>query len=450
MKNCLKKSKLKLSIFFLGTLAFSCKDRKFNTTETKNTDVVDSSFDNNKSKIDFDMSKGEFEIPAVTENQLQICSYNIQFLGSSLKRDANFIADALKNCDIVVVQELVAFPYRYVYPESVSWEEFKKPTDPSRDIDDGDFESARFFAEMKKNNFAYTLSSENTGASQFHASSTGNEWWVTFFKLDKIKVAADLPKGFLEERRFNSINFDRVPWALPLRIKKTGADFTLISVHLHFTSKPKDKEEDRRKIVTQGRISDSSELTQGEVDRLLRLTELEQIYGWIEKNKKYTDSNSKIHTEKDYIVLGDMNISGANEVAEIMKVVPNVRTLNPSAEIMTNSQGNEPYDHVMVSNDSNFKYPEKFKLLNMACRAALLGAPEFDPETKKPPEQSSANLKPKNTQCAQFEKVEGRKNFPILKLLDISSKGFWNEFRYRYSDHNPVFFTLDIPEKDDD
>lgn len=78
-----------------------------------------------------------------------ICSFNIQFLGSSTHRDNAALAGLVKDYDVVVVQELVAPPYPGSFPDG-------SPFEP-------DPQAAAFFDAMKANGADYWLSEEDTG-----------------------------------------------------------------------------------------------------------------------------------------------------------------------------------------------------------------------------------------------------------------------------------------------
>jgi len=206
-----------------------------------------------------DESQKEGEVQKVVE-PLKICSFNIQFLGSSKSRDDVALSKILKDYDIVVIQELVAPPYPGTFPDNTPF----KP----------DAESAEFFDEMKSLGFKYSLSEEDTGTGdRNHLNSFATEWWVSFYKPDKVKVASDLPSGFLAEDRTNHDDYERVPYAFAFRTNDENLDFVLVSVHLKPASPRASKE--RRKH------------------------ELTAIANWINDNDE---------TEKDFIILGDMNI----------------------------------------------------------------------------------------------------------------------------------------------
>ena len=52
---------------------------------------------------------------------LDICSFNIQFLGHFKNRDDEALAALVKDFDIVVVQELVAPPMKGQYPDGTTF-----------------------------------------------------------------------------------------------------------------------------------------------------------------------------------------------------------------------------------------------------------------------------------------------------------------------------------------
>ena len=53
---------------------------------------------------------------------LKVCSFNIQFLGSSKSRDDAALSIILKDYDIVVIQELVAPPYPGTFPDNTPFQ----------------------------------------------------------------------------------------------------------------------------------------------------------------------------------------------------------------------------------------------------------------------------------------------------------------------------------------
>jgi hypothetical protein len=235
---------------------------------------------------------------ALSENSISICSFNIQFLGNSTSRDDAALAEIVKEHDIVVVQELVAPPYAGTYPNG----------DPYT----GDTAAAEFFEEMKSRGFEYLLSEEDTGTGATnHNMGSATEWWVAFYKPGRIEVATDLPQGFLDSDHTDNPNFERVPYSFGFRSKEGGLDFVLISVHLQPGS--------------------------GSRNETRRFQELNAIARWVD---------SKDNTEKDYIILGDMNIEDCEELAE--NTPGGFVSMNSSCvPTNTNVNGPKPYDHVM-------------------------------------------------------------------------------------------------------
>jgi endonuclease/exonuclease/phosphatase family metal-dependent hydrolase len=306
-------------------------------------------------------------IPSVDSGKIYVCSFNIQFLGNFKKRDNVALADILKNFDIVIIQELLAPPFDGVFPNGESF----KP----------DKEAETFFKAMINQGFKYALSEEDTGpSSEIHQNSSSTEWWVGFYKELKVRVASDLPHGFLAVDRSNNPDFDRVPYAFPFRSLIDSSDFVLISVHLA----PDAIEQQRRKH------------------------ELDAIKSWINKN------DSK---EKDFIILGDMNIEDKEELSKDIPsgfISLNGKCLRTNTLInKTSDRGARPYDHIMY--------------------------------------------RPKYTSSEIDEKF----NMVILNLIDLM-KPYWisenqypgdpynhNLFKQYYSDHHPVFFRLKSNPDDD-
>ncbi len=229
-----------------------------------------------------------------------ICSFNIQFLGQSSVRDNAALADLLKPYDLVVVQELIAPPYAGQFPNGAKFRPEPR--------------AAKFFDAMKGQGFGYILSEEDTGkGATNHLNSTATEWWVTFFKSNRVDYATDLPHGFLSDKRFANPDFDRVPYAFGFRTKNRNSDFVLISVHLRPNS--------------------------GKADRARRAHELGAIGQWI---------NAHNSAEKDFIILGDMNIEDQADLANAMP--SGLVSLNEKLEpTNTNVNGPKPYDHVMFN-----------------------------------------------------------------------------------------------------
>lgn len=299
-------------------------------------------------------------IPSVDSSKIYICLFNVQFLGNFKRRDNVALADLLKNFDIVVIQELLAPPFNGTFPGGGNY----KP----------DKESEAFFKAMINQGFKFVLSEEDTGPQDnIHVNSAATEWWVGFYRNNKVRLAMDLPHGFLAADRSNNPDFDRVPFAFPFRSLKDSSDFVLISVHL---------------------APDAS-------GKLRRKHELDAIKSWI------TQHDSK---EKDFIILGDMNIEDKKELDNAM----------PAGFISLNEECKRTNTLINNSADS--------------------GAKPYDQIMYRP-------LYTSNEINKEFEMV-------VLNLIKLM-KPYWvssspypgdpydhNLFRQYYSDHNPVIFRL--------
>lgn len=311
-------------------------------------------------------------IPTATQTFLRVCSFNIQFLGNSKTRDNQALATLVKDFDLVVVQELVAPPYTGTFPNG---EPFKP-----------DSEAAKFFDPMKANGFEFKLSEEDTGTGDtIHSNGTSTEWFVTFFKPTVVGEAKDLPSGFLADDRSNHPDYERVPYAFGFRAKAGAPDFVLISVHLMPGDEPSAKA--RRKH------------------------ELASIAKWIDAHDD---------KEKDFIILGDMNIEDAAELAD---ATPQGRlSLNDECR-RTNTlindkpgKGAKPYDQVMYNttftkNEIDLSFD--FKVIDLI-------------EAMRP-----------------FWPADSGKPYP-------GDPYDHDKFRTAYSDHHPVEFRILITQTDDD
>lgn len=303
-------------------------------------------------------------------DEITICSFNIQFLGISKSRDNNALTDILKDYDIVVIQEIVAPPYKGKFPKGGSYRPVPVVTE--------------FFDLMWENGFKYVLSEEDTGPGiTNHKNASSTEWWAVFYKDDVVYYADDLPHGFLEKDRTANKNYERVPYAFPFRTVSENLDFVLISVHLQPGA--------------------------GSKNTKRRSHELKSIHKWIFKNNS---------SEKDFIILGDMNIEDKEELEDLN--LKDYLSLNEDC-VRTNTlinlnvnNGAMPYDHVMY----NTVYTT--------------------------------------------DDIDLDYGFVVIDLVKVM-KPYWtnnstypgnpyvhNEFRKYYSDHNPVVFKMIENNTDDD
>lgn len=243
---------------------------------------------------------GEEEVEGEPEGEeaaeaepLDVCTFNIKFVGNYFDKENEHLAEMLSVYDIVVVQELVAPPVDGVYPDGESYT--------------ADIEAKAFSDAMEAHGFSMLLSEEDTGSGDIHKASSATEWWIAFYRDDRVESAPDLPTGFLADDRSAHPVYRRVPYAFGFRTLDGAADFVLISVHLD----PDDDE--------------------------VRLGEFAGIAEWIDENDD---------TEKDFIILGDTNIQDEDELEAC---IPEGFVSMNSECCATNTKPDvpKPYDHVM-------------------------------------------------------------------------------------------------------
>lgn len=232
--------------------------------------------------------------PAATSSgSLNVCSFNIQFLGSSSRRDNAALAELMMPFDIVVVQELVAAP----------------ATTPT-ELPASRQNAAAFFREMSARGFKFVLSESDTGRTgPLNNYGTSTEWWVTFYRPEKVRPITDVPHGFISSPLAANPDFDRVPYGFAFRTPDNHCDFVLISVHLNPDNAARRKHE------------------------------LNAIGSWIAKQRA-------AQREQDFVIVGDMNLQNQ---AELRADTPeNFISLNDAC-VPTNVSptGPKPYDHVM-------------------------------------------------------------------------------------------------------
>ncbi|WP_319469963.1 endonuclease/exonuclease/phosphatase family protein [uncultured Pseudodesulfovibrio sp.] len=294
---------------------------------------------------------------------LKVVSFNIQFLGHFKKKDNKALAKLLSDYDLVFIQELVAPPIAGKYPDGTPFK--------------ADTEAKGFFDAMAMHGFSYKLSEEDTGTGEkIHKNSSATEWFVAFYKPHKVIPANDLAHGFLAEDRSNHSDYERVPYAFPFRAG--GADLVFISVHLQPGGSKK--------------------------ETARRAHEFESIFKWI------ANQNAP---ERDYVILGDMNIEDCEELASILPT--GFASLNNDC-IPTNTSPKtpKPYDHVIYNekDSANEMANNHFQVIDLVV--------------------------------AMGKKWSGeRGSFPGNPYRH-------KEFRMRYSDHHPIALKIVIDGTDDD
>lgn len=310
--------------------------------------------------------------PTSAGSSLALSSFNIQFLGLFTARDHLALATILRDFDIVVVQELVAPPFAANFPDG-------SPFKP-------DQEAAEFFNAMTALGFAYRLSVEDTGTGSVnHTNSSATEWWVVFYKAGRVEIADDLPTEFLADDRTDHEHYERVPHAFAFRTVDDRLDFVLLSVHLKPGS--------------------------GAAAKARRQEELTAIAEWVD------DHDVK---EKDFIILGDMNIEDCDELQSATP--PEFSSLNEKCVATnTNVNGPKPYDHVMYR-------------------------PAFTKEIDK-----AFDFRVFNLIEAMRPFWNSTDPYPGGSVNPIGLPAYdHNKFRVFYSDHHPVVFKMTVSETDDD
>ena len=300
---------------------------------------------------------------ALDTEYYDVLSFNIQFLGHFRDKQHSILAKIMAPYDLVFVQELVAPPYDGSFPDGTTYT--------------ADAEAHAFFEAMKAHGFEYVLSPEDTGTGdQIHRNTSATEWWVAFYKPGDISPATDLPNGFLASDRSNNDFYERVPYAFAFRFQN-ARDLVFVSTHLQ----PNDSRAAvRRRSVELGAIND------------------------------FVHANDD--AEKDFILLGDMNIKDCDELKAVTP--PGFVSLNDKCvPTNTSPRSPKPYDHVM--------YRPQFS------------ASEID---------TDFGLEVINLIEAVRPLWTGTSSFP-------GDPYDHDEFRTRFSDHHPVHFRIKAGTDDD-
>lgn len=298
---------------------------------------------------------------AAQTDEISVVSFNIQFLGSSSKRDNEALTDMLADFDLVFVQEVIAPPYDGEFPDG----------DPYRP----DAQVTEFFDQMQAHGFDYFLSPEDTGPGvRNHSNGTNTEYWVAFYKANRVELATDLPLGFIADDVTRNPNYDRVPFAFPFRAG--SEDLVFISVHLRPGAGP--------------------------AHRARRAHELDSIWRWI---------RNRSGSERDYVILGDMNIENCTELAAVLP--QNAISMNGGCDATnTNVNSPKPYDHVMFrSQFTDAEIPGQMEIVDL------------------------------------IEEMRGDWPGPSSYPGDPYQH---NRFRAAYSDHHPIVFTVVVDSEDND
>lgn len=235
---------------------------------------------------------------ATTAGTIDACSFNVKFLGMSTSRQDKTLTDLLTPYHLVIVQELVAPPYDGRYPDGVAFK--------------GDAEAARFFNLMSEAGFSHYLSPEDTGKNKNRVASSSSEWSVVFYRDEVLRIDS-AQCAYIGAPLVKHATFDRVPFRFHFSTTDGTLDFSVINVHL---------------------ASEAKATAQ-------RKAELQFIDLY---------AQSLYSTEKDFLIVGDMNIQSQAEYSVVLP--PQWKSLNDAC-VNTNVAGSHtassgrPYDHVM-------------------------------------------------------------------------------------------------------
>ena len=267
----------------------------------------------------FSMAFSEFAQSQI--DTIEICSFNIQFLGHFKSRDNYTLAKILTPYDIVVVQEMVAPPVNGIFPSDST--KFK-----------ADVESAAFVAEMEKQGYSYWLSSEDTGPTKNHTNSSASEWWITFYRSEIVIPDSTRYYGFLDTTLIASSLYERVPFCMPFKSVNGGSTFSLVSLHL----KPGNSV----------------------ANRMRRADELNSLFGWMKEQKE---------ANEDFLLLGDCNIYKKEEFIEFESEFIyslNRNCVSTNTKLYEDPKKGKPYDHVFYNDNTKQELiTDSFKVVDL-------------------------------------------------------------------------------------
>ena len=217
------------------------------------------------------------DFPISNKNQITVCSYNTRFLGDNRQsKKLTHIVEVLSRFDIVVMQEIVAPPIELDLADGPD-------RGSSRDILERNAGVALLFKMMLDKGYRFDMSNEDTGPTTHHTNTSRSEWFVAFYRPEKVETAKDIPQGWLHAKRYKHPIYRRTPWAHSFRSIDGNLDFVIINVHLYPDKNGKSYEQERQK-------------------------EPALISNWVDDNDE---------VEKDYLIVGDMNISNLEELANV-------------------------------------------------------------------------------------------------------------------------------------
>jgi len=303
---------------------------------------------------------------AINVGTIEACSFNIKFLGMSTSREDNTITDLLTPYHLVIVQELVAPPYDGRYPDNVAYQ--------------GDAEAARFFDRMTEAGFSHYLSPEDTGKNKNRVASSSSEWSVVFYRDEVLRIDSG-QCAYISAPLVKHATFDRVPFRFQFSTVDGSLDFSIINVHL---------------------ASEAKATAQ-------RRSELQFIAAY---------AQSQYAHEKDFLIVGDMNIQSQAEYTAVLPqqwISLNDECVNTNVAGSHTASSGRPYDHVM--------YVPAYTTTDLDTA--------FDMQVIDIYERYYSTWSRENPEAA--------------------ASSYWgNTFGATYSDHHPIVFRLVYGKGDDD
>lgn len=275
-----------------------------------------------------------------SHESVAIGSFKVKWLGYfDETRDNKGLAMTLRNCDIVVIQELISLPEigRIGLPTNWRANDISVDVFPNGSPIRSDPGASVFFEAMKNVGFdSYVLSEEDTGPTpkQF-SNSAHTEWPVAFYKSSTVCTVWDkgcgrmLRGGYIVNDRAANEIFSRVPYAFSFRAVE-GAhrdfyiDFVLVSVHLQPNPSRTAQERRRKEFVA--------------------------IVNWAQQQ----EANGEV----DIIIAGDMNIHSCDELGSVLP--SGYASLNWRCDSTSTSRIGRPFDHVVYDSENLIEGAEIF------------------------------------------------------------------------------------------
>ncbi|MBU1220524.1 hypothetical protein KKF34_02130 [Myxococcota bacterium] len=434
------------SLFIFAAATSSCKEKQSSgkDSETKTVKpLVMKAHPSTKTAEKPTVKKAEISVASGKPSSLKICSFNIKWLGHFKDRENSDLASVVSPCDIVVVQELVAAPtcpagYEESHCPAKAWKQpAQNGAKVKSDIIKGDAETDKFVKAMAMKNFRFFIASKDTG-KKANSSSPQSEWPIVFYKANKVRI---LPEGSIyidTEVTLNKV-YSYVPHTFSFKSVDGKTDFVLISVHLT-PNKSTGEQQVCKVIYKPKKLPENPVLTSGKDKRQpskndqseKRKSEINAILSWIEK--KIADGK-----EKDYIILGDMNLEKTECRALAQSLKNGWKTLNSDCESTVTSKGNKPFDHIFVNQNYSteameFSFFNLRELMPPEPTIDVSPTPVMNPMTKTAKQPRGAIAMGTSTMSPKSVK-EPVKKPPTFYCL--------------YSDHNPIYFEWRYTRDDD-